>query len=74
MTTLTHTAADVNQIILEPTVKHRLMIAMEFSVRTMEPAWMESILTPATVHVDSPDITARQGSTMVVVVFHNNDI
>ena len=60
MTTSIPTAADANLISLEQTARQRLMIVKESSVRTMEPVWMESILTPATVHVDSLDITARQ--------------
>ena len=74
MTTSTPTFADVNPTTLDPTVRQRLRIATESSVRTMEPVWMESIHIPAAVHVDSAEGIVRQDSTMVIVTFYNNDI
>ena len=49
ITTLTPTAAGVNQISRGATVKQRLMIVQESSVDTMGPVWMT--LNPSPVAV-----------------------
>ena len=69
-TTLTPTAADVNQILLDPTARHRLMTVLGNHVRTMELVMMESTSTLVHVPKDSLELTVRQPTVVRTIFSH----
>ena len=68
MTTLTPTAADVNQILLEKTVRQRSMIVMKTLVRIMELARMELTPTRVPAPVALAEAAVRRELILVITI------
>ena len=64
--TSTPITIDVNLILLEKSVKQRLMIVMEIPVRTMLPVKMESTLSPVNAQLASLETIVKQMSMTVM--------